>query len=208
MKSPPAVAVLLAACAGATDVFAFFGLGKAFAGLVTGNLVTVGYGISAGDTALIKPTAVAVAGLIAGEAAWATLLRRPRTADRLLVAELALFFLVLIGWLAAGGHPGGVLTLILLAVLSVAIGGQNVWALRIHQATTYFTGLLTTTINTAAGGSTAGAGVSIRQLTALLAGAVVSGAVLHSLRPVAPTLPLLLLAAAAIVHFRYSPQRA
>lgn len=36
------IAVLLAACGGATDVFSFFGLGKAFASIVTGNLVTAG----------------------------------------------------------------------------------------------------------------------------------------------------------------------
>lgn len=42
------MAVLLAVCAGATDVFAFFGLGKAFTGVITGNLVTVGYGTATG----------------------------------------------------------------------------------------------------------------------------------------------------------------
>jgi Protein of unknown function (DUF1275) len=40
----PAIAVLFAACAGATAALAFFGLGQAFAGIVTGNLVTVGVG--------------------------------------------------------------------------------------------------------------------------------------------------------------------
>lgn len=63
----PALAVLLVACAGSVDVFAFFGLGKAFAGIVTGNLVTAGYGVATGNTVLIKPTLTAVAGCIAGE---------------------------------------------------------------------------------------------------------------------------------------------
>jgi uncharacterized membrane protein YoaK (UPF0700 family) len=36
------IGVLLAACAGSTDVLALFGLGKAFAGIVTVNLVTAG----------------------------------------------------------------------------------------------------------------------------------------------------------------------
>jgi hypothetical protein len=40
----PAVAVLLAATSGAADALAFFGLGGAFGGIVTGNLVTAGYG--------------------------------------------------------------------------------------------------------------------------------------------------------------------
>jgi uncharacterized membrane protein YoaK (UPF0700 family) len=43
-RAVPAIAVLLAACAGATDALAFFGLGKAFAGIVTSNLVTAGHG--------------------------------------------------------------------------------------------------------------------------------------------------------------------
>jgi uncharacterized membrane protein YoaK (UPF0700 family) len=30
---------------GSVDVFAFFGLGKEFAGIVTGNIVTPGYGM-------------------------------------------------------------------------------------------------------------------------------------------------------------------
>jgi uncharacterized membrane protein YoaK (UPF0700 family) len=34
-RAVPAIAVLLAACAGATDALAFFGLGKAFAGIMT-----------------------------------------------------------------------------------------------------------------------------------------------------------------------------
>lgn len=69
----PAMAVLLAACAGATDALAFFGLGKAFAGIVTGNLVTAGYGIATGNSSLVKPTVTAVAGSVVGEIIWARL---------------------------------------------------------------------------------------------------------------------------------------
>jgi uncharacterized membrane protein YoaK (UPF0700 family) len=198
----PAMGVLLAACAGATDVLAFFGLGKAFAGIVTGNLVTAGYGVATGSAALIKPTVTAVAGSIAGEITWARLLRRPRAGDLLLIAELALFLFALAGWLAAGSHPAGLGVLALLALVSVALGGQSIWALRIHQTTTYFTGMLTKTISTAGSGAKASIGASIRQLGALVAGAIISGAVLNSLRPAAPAVPLLLLAAAAAVHFR------
>jgi len=198
----PAIAVLLAACAGATDVLAFFGLGGAFAGIITGNLVTVGYGIAAGRATLIRPAATAVAGVIAGEAAAAALLRRPWAANWLLVAEFVLLLLVLAGWLATGAHPGAVLTLILLALLSVSLGSQSIWALRIHQTTTYFTGMLTRTIDETVGGSKGGVRRSARQLIALLAGAVASGAVLHAARPAAPAVPLFLLAMAAVVHLR------
>jgi len=198
-QAVPAIAVLLAACAGATDALAFFGLGKAFAGIVTGNLVTAGYGMAAGNPSLVKPAVTAVAGSVAGEITWARLLRRPGAADWLLITELALFLLALAGWLAAGSHPAGISALALLALISVAIGGQSIWALRIHQTTTYFTGMLTKTIN-AAVSTNAGIVTSLRQLGALLAGAILSGVVLHALRPAAPAVPLLLLAAAITVE--------
>ena len=119
---------MLAACAGATDALAFFGLGKAFAGIVTGNLVTVGYGIATRNSSLVKPTVTAVAGSVVGEITWAWLLRRPGAGNGLLITELTLFLLVLAGWLAAGSHPAGISALALLALVSVAIGGQSIWA--------------------------------------------------------------------------------
>jgi hypothetical protein len=60
-----------------------------------------------------------------------------------------LFLLALVEWLAAGSHPAGISALALLALVSVAHGGQSIWALRIHQTTSYFTGTLITTINAA-----------------------------------------------------------
>jgi uncharacterized membrane protein YoaK (UPF0700 family) len=195
----PAMAVLLAACAGATDTLAFFGLGKAFAGIVTGNLVTAGYGIATGNSSLVKPTVTAVTGSVVGEIIWARLLRRPGAANGLLITELTLFLLVLAGWLAAGSHPAGISALALLALVSVALGGQSIWALRIHQTTTYFTGMMTKTINTAVSAN-AGVGTSLRQLGALLAGAILAGVVLHGLRPAAPAVPLFLLAAATTLE--------
>ncbi len=196
----PAIAVLLAACAGSADTLAFFGLGRAFAGNITGNLVTAGYGIATGDGVLIKPTVTAVAACIAGEITWAWLLRRPGAANWLLFVQLALFALVLAGWLAAGSHPAGNAALILLALVAVALGGQSIWALRIHQTTTYFTGMLTKSVSAAAAGSPASLVTSARQLASLLAGAILGGVLLHWLRPAAPVVPLVLLSATAAVH--------
>ena len=102
-----------------------------------------------------------------GEIIWARLLRRPGAANGLLITELTLFLLVLAGWLAAGSHPAGISALALLALVSVALGGQSIWALRIHQTTTYFTGMLTTAVS-----AHADVGTSLRQLGALLAGAM------------------------------------
>lgn len=197
----PVIAALLAACAGSADTLAFFGLGHAFAGIVTGNLVTAGYGLVSHNTALVEPTLTAVAGSIAGEAIWARLLRRSaRNSLPLLIAEHVLFLIFLIAWLVADTYPHGIATLTMLALISVALGGQSIWTLRIHQTTTYFTGMLTTTINAAAGGSTASVRVSVRQLCALTTGASLSGLVLNDWRPAAPALPLLLLTAATTIQ--------
>ena len=98
----PVLAALLAACAGAVDTLTFFALGHAFAGIVTGNLVTFGYGLASRNAALLEPTLIAVAGSIAGEVIWSLLMRRSaRNSIRLLIVEQALLFIFLIGWLAA-----------------------------------------------------------------------------------------------------------
>jgi uncharacterized membrane protein YoaK (UPF0700 family) len=199
-RGVPLLGVLLAGCAGATDVLAFFGLDRAFAGNITGNLVTGAYGIATGDVALIKPTLIAVAGFIAGELIAARVLRLPGATLPLLAGELAILFGVLGAWLAVGAHPRGTLTLVLLALLAVALGGQSIWALRIHQTTTYFTGMLTTAISTASAGSMDRVRTSVRQLGALLAGAVLSGVVLSQLRLAAPAVPLVLLIGAIGAH--------
>jgi hypothetical protein len=73
------------------------------------------------------------------------------------------------GWLAARSHPAGISPLALLTLVSVALGGQSIWALRIPQTTTYFTGMLTKTVNAAVSVNPA-TGTSLRQLGALLAG--------------------------------------
>jgi uncharacterized membrane protein YoaK (UPF0700 family) len=207
-RTVPAIAMLLAGTAGAADAVAFFGLGNAFGGIVTGNLVTAGYAIAAGRWALVWPTVTAVAACVAGELLWSRLLHRPCAANWLLFTELTLFLFVLAGWVAAGSHPRGIAAIALLALVSAALGGQSVWALRIHQTTTYFTGMLTRTISATGTGSAADAGASARQLAALLTGAVLSGAALHWLRPAAPALPLSLLGTATILHVRVTRARA
>lgn len=201
------LAFFLAACAGSGDVFAFAGLGKAFASIVTGNVVVFGYGLATGDAALAEPPAAAVAGFMVGGALWAWMLRRRRMAVALLVGELVILLAVLAGWIAANAHPNRSFTLVLLALLSAAFGGQSVWALRIHQTTTYFTGMVTNAVNAAMGGSTDRLRTALRQFAALLAGAVLSGLVLSHLRHAAPALPVLLLGIAIVLHLRLPQAR-
>ena len=200
------IAVLLAACAGSVDAFAFSGLGHAFAGIVTGNLVTAGYGLATGHAALVKPTITAVVGCIAGEVIWARLLRRRTDSSlALLMAETVLLLVVLVAWLGSHEHPHGTVALGILALASVAIGGQSIWALRIHQTTTYFTGMLTTAVDAATGGSLVKVAVSVRQLGALITGALLAGLLLRELRSAVPVLPLVLLAAATTIEARRYP---
>jgi uncharacterized membrane protein YoaK (UPF0700 family) len=201
------LAIFLAACAGAGDVFAFGGLGKAFASIVTGNVVVFGYGLATDDAALAEPTAAAVAGFVVGAVLWAWLLRRRQMALVLLVGELVILLAVVAGWIAANAHPHRSLTLVLLALLSAAFGGQSVWALRIHETTTYFTGMVTNVVNAAVGGRTDRLRAALRQFAALLAGAVLSGLVLSHLRPAAPALPVLLLGVAIVLHLRLPPAK-
>jgi hypothetical protein len=113
----------------------------------------------------------------------------------------------LIAWLVTGTHPQRAVTLTMLGLVSAALGGQSIWALRIHQTTTYFTGMLTTAINVAAGGSAARLAVGARQLCALVAGAALGGLLLHDLRPASPALPLLFLAAATAIQVVMRPPR-
>jgi uncharacterized membrane protein YoaK (UPF0700 family) len=197
--------VLLAACAGGADTVAFFGLGHAFAGNITGNLVVAGYGLATRSAWLLRPAVVALGGCVAGEIIWALFLRiGAGRALPLLAAECVLMITVLAVWLANAGTPPYAVRLVMLALLACALGGQGIWALRIHQTTTYFTGMLTTAIHAAAQGSKAQIAVSARQLAALVGGAVVAGIVLHEARLAAPAVPLLLLIAAGAVHLAAS----
>jgi hypothetical protein len=118
----------------------------------------------------------------------------------LLILEHLLLAGVLVAWLIVDARPRGVLSLAMLALLSAALGGQSIWALRIHQTTTYFTGMLTTAISAAADGSWARVVAGGRQLCALLTGAALTGIALHELRPAAAALPIVFLSAATTLQ--------
>ena len=83
--------MLLSAAAGAVDLVAVVALGGAFAGIVTGNLVTLAGALATRDPTRLVPVAVAVAGFTLGVATCTLVWRRsrePRIAP--LVAELVL----------------------------------------------------------------------------------------------------------------------
>jgi uncharacterized membrane protein YoaK (UPF0700 family) len=162
----------MAACAGVVDLWAVTSLGGAFAGVVTGNLVTVGRAagsLSPGD--LVAPL-VAVLGFALGVAVWSSLFRR--SVRGALVTELGVLVLLAVLWPLAVPGP------VLLALGSMAMGGQSSIALRLGESTTYLTGTLTGAV-AALVVDRRGRWSALRQLGALVVGATVAAVLLERL---------------------------
>lgn len=193
-----AVAVLLAATAGATDVVALIALGGAFAGVVTGNLVTLGDSVATTDTGRLAAIGVAVAGFTSGVLLWGRLWRaRPGAVREPLLAQTA----VLAAALAVDVTTGAHLPVLLLAALTM--GAQSAVGLRLGVSTTYMTGVLTTAAYALGSGEGTGrARVAVRQLAALVAGAASGGYLLHAAPAWALALPAATVAAAAALSSR------
>ncbi|MFC5140865.1 DUF1275 family protein [Actinomycetospora rhizophila] len=186
---------LLAAASGVVDLWAVTSLGGPFAGVVTGNLVTVGGAAGRADAGALWPPLVAVLGFAAGVALWALAWRRrPDAVGAPLVAEL-----VVLGALAVAWAVPGVPTLVLLAVAAAAMGGQSSTALRLGESTTYLTGTLTGAVVVLVAGGARGRVVALKQLAAVVAGAAVAAVVLGVLAWAVPVLAVVLVAGALVV---------
>jgi uncharacterized membrane protein YoaK (UPF0700 family) len=182
---------LLAAAAGVVDLWAVTSLGGPFAGVVTGNLVTLGAAAGRGEAGALWPPLVAVAGFAAGVALWSLAGRAsPHAVGRLLVAELVVLVALAVAWVLA------VPISVLLAGAALAMGAQSSAALRLGESTTYLTGTLTGGIAAAVAGGPPGRVAALRQLVALVAGAVVAVVLLGIARWSVPVLAVLLVAAA------------
>lgn len=189
------VLALLAACAGVVDVWAVVALGGAFAGVVTGNLVTAGHAVAVADPVELLPPAVAVAGFVAGVGLWSLHRRWRRDAvSAPLLAELVVLVALAVAWLLA---PAA--TLPLLAGAAVAMGGQSSVARLLGESTTYMTGTLTGAVADLVTGD-GRRWSALRQLGALVLGAVAGGLLLEHLRPAVPAVAVLLAGAAVVVH--------
>lgn len=188
------VLALLAACAGVVDVWAVVALGGAFAGVVTGNLVTAGHAVAVADSVELLPPAVAVAGFVAGVGLWSLHRRRRDAVSAPLLAELVVLVALAVAWLLA---PAA--TLPLLAGAAVAMGGQSSVARLLGESTTYMTGTLTGAVADLVTGD-GRRWSALRQLGALVLGAVAGGLLLEHLRPAVPAVAVLLAGAAVVVH--------
>ncbi|MFI0776805.1 YoaK family protein [Streptomyces sp. NPDC021212] len=203
---PVATAVALTVATGAMDAISFLALGGVFTSVMTANLSLLGISAGAQDPGRARDSAVAVAGFIVGALLSARIVRggRPvrRTRWALGVEVLALGGLWA-GWATAGGHPGGGLRLGLLAVASLAMGGQSGLVRATGppgMSTTYLTGTLTgLLVDMARDGRVRW--VSVALLAALVAGAALGGLLVTHAAPVAPALPTVLVALVLLVSF-------
>jgi len=191
---------VLAAASGVVDLWAVTSLGGPFAGVVTGNRVTVGGAAGRGDATGVWPPLVAVLGFALGAAAWGFAWRRhPGAVARPLVVELVVLAGLAVAWPLTGTTPQGAAVLVLLAVAAFAMGGQSSTALRLGESTTYLTGTLTgATVALVTGGPRRRV-AGLRQLAALVVGAVLAAVLLRDLRWSVPVLAVVLVAGALAV---------
>ncbi|MEJ2864901.1 DUF1275 family protein [Actinomycetospora flava] len=185
---------LLAAASGVVDLWAVTSLGGPFAGVVTGNLVTVGGAAGRGDATALWPPLVAVLGFAAGVAVWSfAWRRRTQAVGWPLGAELAVLAALAVGWVLAAP------ALVLLAGAAVAMGGQSSIALRLGESTTYLTGTLTGAVAALVTGGPRGPVAALKQLAAVVVGAAAAALLLALLRSAVPVLAIVLVVVALVV---------
>jgi uncharacterized membrane protein YoaK (UPF0700 family) len=144
--------VVLTLTTGAVNAVTFLRLGKVFASVMTGNLAFFGVAVAQRNGELAINGGLALAGYGIGVLGGAAFARTPRDGQPTwpcqVTVTLALELLVLAGfsggWLAEGGHPSGGWQLVLLVVVSAAMGMQATAVRRLGQmSSTYLTSTVT-----------------------------------------------------------------
>ncbi len=210
--------VLLAVASGAADAFAFLQLGGIFTANMTGNLVLAGMFTRPDWPVTLAGAATAV--VVFAAATWwgfraspppRTGIRYPRRSIGVLAATAIAAQSALVGvWAAVWGVHGGTVDLawscLLVALSAAALGVQTVLAKRLSGAsgltTTFVTGTLTSLMEGIAEHRQGSRLVQAAVVVALVAGAVAGTALAHAAPPVAPLLPLVLVAVATVVLLR------
>jgi uncharacterized membrane protein YoaK (UPF0700 family) len=210
--------VLLAVASGAADAFAFLQLGGIFTANMTGNLVLAGMftrpgwpvTLAGASTAVVVFAAATYWGFRASPAP-VTGNRYPRRsigvlAGTALVAQGALVVVWIAVWTVGGAPVALVWSCVLVALSAAALGVQTVLAKRLSGAsgltTTFVTGTLTSLMEGLAERRRGARAVQAAVVVALVGGAVAGTALAHLVPPVAPLLPLLLVAVASVILLR------
>ena len=206
-----ALLVALALAAGSVDASAWLALGKAFSAFMTGNVVFIAVGLCSNDSGLALHAAIAVCAFGAGAFATARLMPREAPAvlwpARVTLGLLGTAFVQLAFWtvwVAVGGDPGSILTVVLLAISALAMGVQTATAvaLGVHAV---FTTAATATWTVLAGDAAHWPGTRVeRRRLAMVLGGTLIGALFGALllahaRLWMPLLPALLTAVVAVV---------
>lgn len=198
--------IILSFGAGATDAFAFLLLGGIFTANMTGNLILVGLVERPDYFATLLGACVAII-VFSGALLLAFRLTVRRAGDdahdphprvlRVLGVAAAAQTVVLVAWVALGGHAALAAQVALVALSAVAMATQTVVSKRVSSmsgvTTTYVTGTLTSVMQDIAEGNPGGRVVRILSVLALVAGAF-AGALSIVLSPTwGPVVPWLAL---------------
>jgi uncharacterized membrane protein YoaK (UPF0700 family) len=195
--------------AGAVDAFSYLGLGRVFTANMTGNIVLMGVAVGQGQAQSTVRSGLALVGFVAGVVLGTALAGGGRERvwpSRVTVAlgvELLLLTLLALGWGVRGGRPGSPAIEALIATSALAMGVQTAATRRLSVsgvATTYVTGTLTSLVAqlTVLTGSRAEWARWTSVLLALLMGAGVEAFGAMRWWPLAPVLPMSVLAAVVI----------
>jgi len=151
----PARLLALTAVAAGADAVSYLGLGQVFPANMTGNTVLLAIGLSTGSGGDAARAGVALGGFVTGAVLAGAVAGGAGRGDdarrwtRATTASLTVEALVLAAftgwWIAAGPHPAGGVRYGLIALVSLAMGGQSATVTRLGAgvSTTYITGTWT-----------------------------------------------------------------
>jgi uncharacterized membrane protein YoaK (UPF0700 family) len=194
--------IALTIASGAVDAISYFGLGKTFSAFMSGNIVFLGFGIANLSGPAVLPVIVALsmftAGAYLGLRFWTLRSHESglwtSTVSVLLVLAAISEAAFMALWVQTAGHPSAIITDVLLALFSLAMGIQTA-AVRSLGVQGVFTTAATFTL-VAFGGVFARARPSsemprlVGVLVGLVVGAICGGLLFLHARSYAPILPL------------------
>jgi uncharacterized membrane protein YoaK (UPF0700 family) len=169
---------------GLIDAFSYLSLGHVFVANMTGNVVFVGFGLAGGGGAPVAASLLAVLAFAVGAAVGGRWRAQdaPHRGQLLAAAAAAQAVLVVLAAVlaATGGVSGHATRLVLIALLAVAMGGQNAVARRL-AVPDLTTTVLTLTVTGLVADAT-GSRVRLRRsvpVLAMLGGALTGGTLLR-----------------------------
>ncbi|MCM3226928.1 YoaK family protein [Terribacillus saccharophilus] len=124
MKRDHIIILLLCAVSGVIDVLGYIGLSHVFTANMTGNIVLLGIGIGDARQVVLSNAALALVGFVIGIIATVFIQRKSGTSRSILTWE---FILILLSAIIILLIPvGGVISSIILLILSIAMGMQTI----------------------------------------------------------------------------------